>query len=477
MYLKKTKIVATISDKHCDVDFLQSLYDAGMNVVRLNTAHQDTSTAIKIVENVRKVSDKIAILIDTKGPEMRTTAMENGVGFEVKIDDTIIVAGCPEKLSSKEMLCINYLNFVHDVPVGAKLLIDDGDIALQVIEKTETHLVCKALDAGRINGRKSVNVPDGNINLPAVSEKDKQFIHWAIDNDLDFIAHSFVRSKNDLIEVQKILDERKSHLKIIAKIENQEGVDNIDEILDAAYGVMIARGDLGVEIAAEKIPIIQRLLMAKCQARKKPVIVATQMLQSMIEHPRPTRAEVSDVANAIFQRTDAIMLSGETAYGPYATEAVRTMTNVAQEIEQQLQPFVDLELIDVTEEVAATLAKMVVRSSIQLPIKAVVLDTTTGRTGRYVAAFRPHIPIFAKCYRSHVMRELALSYGVYGNIMEPRKTKDDFVKIAINSLLSQNCFQKNDLIAVLAGSFGPTAGATFMEICNAEKLVLDSHLK
>jgi pyruvate kinase len=467
MFHKKTKIVATISEKHSDVDFLKAMYEAGMNVVRLNTAHQALDTAINVVENVRKVSDKIALLIDTKGPEMRITPMESGAGFTVAVGDLLVVSGNPEKLSSESMVYVNYAGFVRDVPIGATVLIDDGEIALLVTDKTTDYLVCEVRDPGRIEGRKSINVPGVPIKLPALSDRDRQFIHWAIDNDLDFIAHSFVRSKEDVIAVQQILDERHSHLKIIAKIENQQGVDNIDEILAHVYGIMVARGDLGVEIAAEKIPVIQRMLIAKCQAQKKPVIIATQMLHSMIEHSRPTRAEVSDVANSIYRRTDAIMLSGETAYGAYPLEAVRTMAKIAGEIEAQLEPVTDLQLTHVTEEVTGVLSRMIVESSRMLPIKAIVLDTLTGRTGRYVSAFRPHVPVFAKCYKPHVMRELALSYGVYSYMMEPRQSKDDFVKIALTSLISEQCFDAKDMVGVVAGSFGPTAGATFMEIGEA----------
>lgn len=437
----------------------------------MNTAHQELSDANVVIENVRKVSDRIAILIDTKGPELRTTAMENGSGLQVKSGDMIKVYGNPDKLSSAEGLYVNYTGFVADVHKGATILIDDGDIAMVVVEKQDDHVLCVINDPGVIKGRKSVNVPNSHMRLPAVSAKDREFIHWAIDNDVDFIAHSFVRNKEDLIQIQEILDSRNSHLKIIAKIENQEGVDHIDEILDHAYGVMVARGDLGVEIHAEKIPVIQRRLVEKCHRRKKPVIIATQMLHSMIEHARPTRAEVSDVANAIYQRADAIMLSGETASGAHPLEAVKVMTKIAQEIEQNLHPVLDIHLLHVTAPVAYTLSKMLVEATNNLPIKALVCDTTSGRTARYLSAYRPSLPIYAKCYQPHVVRELALSYGVHGSFIEPRVDKDDVAIVAVKTLADKGILQQHDMVGILAGRFNTSQGATFAEINEVGKLL------
>lgn len=468
MYLKKrTKIVATISDRRCEKDFIAELFKYGMNVARLNTAHITTETAKVVVNNVREVSDNIAILIDTKGPEMRLTSMETEDGFEVKKDHILIISGDKEKMSSEERLYINYEDFVTDVPVGSKILIDDGEIELKVTDKTEEYLLCTVMNGGRIKGRKSVNVPGVHVKLPSLTPKDKQFILWAIENEVDFIAHSFVRTKQDVFNIQEILDEHNSHIKIIAKIENQQGVDNIDDILGEVYGIMVARGDLGVEVEAEKIPGIQRMLLKKCRERKKPVIIATQMLHTMIEHPRPTRAEVSDIANAIYQRTDALMLSGETANGDYPVEALKTMAKIAVEIESQLDAEPNIELNNVTQPTTAILCQAAVEASKKLPIKAIVIDTLSGRTGRYMAAFRPKVPIFAKCYKPYSMRELSLSYGIFPTMMAPRKTKDEFEHAAIESLLEAGCFKPDDIIAVIGGSFGPSAGATFMEISTA----------
>ncbi|MDR2564372.1 MAG: pyruvate kinase [Prevotellaceae bacterium] len=467
---KKTKIVATVSDRRCEPDFLKELYECGMNVARINTAHVNTDSAKMVVDNVRKIADDIALLIDTKGPEMRITQMINDEGFEVKAGHVIVISGDKEKASSEEMLYVNYLNFVRDVPLDAVILIDDGEIGLKVNDKTDEYLLCEVLNDGKIKGRKSVNVPGVHVKLPSLTPKDIDFINWAVDNEIDFIAHSFVRNKQDVLDIQKILDERKSRIKIIAKIENKQGVDNIDDILNHVYGIMVARGDLGVEIAAEKIPGIQRLLLKKCREHKKPVIIATQMLHSMIEHPRPTRAEVSDVANAIYQHTDAIMLSGETANGNYPIEALATMAKIAVEIEKQLEAEPNINLLRVTQPITAILARAAVEASTRLPIKAIVVDTISGRTGRYMAAFRPRVPVFAKCYNERAMRELALSYGVFATMMCPRKTKDEFEQAAIKSLLDENCVKPDDMIAVVGGSFGPTTGASFMEICRTKTI-------
>ena len=471
MNRKRTKIICTISDKRCSVDFIRSLFEEGMDVVRINSAHVTPESALEIVKNTRTVSDKIAILVDTKGPEIRITAMENETGFEVKKGETVYFADDINGVSGNYLLYTNYSNFVNEVPCGSQILIDDGDVSLTVKEKKFGKLVCNVNNDGKIKGRKSINVPGVSIKLPSVTEKDKLFIEWAVENDLDFIAHSFVRNSSDLREVQRILDKHKSHIKIISKIENREGVENIDEILADCYGVMVARGDLGVEIEAQKIPVIQRELLSKCQARKKPVIIATQMLHTMIDNPRPTRAEVTDVANAIYQRTDAIMLSGETANGKYPVEAVQTMTKVALEVEAHLNPSLYVELTDVTWPTAAVLAKNLVSMTCKLPIKALIFDTTTGRTGRYLSAFRPHIPMFAKCYRKYVMRELALSYGVFPYFMEKQGSKDDFVSEAVKILLKDRVLEEDAMVGVLGGSFGVQAGASFIELGTAKNMI------
>ena len=460
---KKTKIICTISDINCDVDFIRELYRNGMNVARINSAHATVEGAEKIVENVRAVSDKIAILIDTKGPEVRLTSMENAVGFVAKEGDTIEIRNGSGCASSSKCLYTNCECFVEDVPVGSDILIDDGSIGLKVVGKNDNALICNVCNNGVIKGKKSVNVPNVHISLPALTDKDRIFLNWAIDADIDFIAHSFVRNKEDLMEIQGILDERESHIKIISKIENQQGIDNLDDILSHCYGVMIARGDLGVEIPAEKIPLIQKKIVQRCRARKKPVIVATQMLHSMIESPRPTRAEVTDVANAITQSTDAIMLSGETASGKYPIEAVRTMSAIAIEMENTIDTSLDVNLEDVSKPIAAVLARSLVAATLQIPVKAIILDTWTGRTGRYLAEFRPKVPIYAMCYNAFTMRELALTYDIYCYKFEIAGSKEGFVQNSIRILLEDGKISKGDLVGFIGGSFNDELGATYME--------------
>ena len=371
--LKHTKIVATVSDQRCDVAFVEALYKAGMNVVRLNTAHMMEEGLTRVVNNVRTVSDRIGILMDTKGPEVRTTTTVNKEPIPFKTGEIVKVIGNPDQETSHDCICVSYKNFVNDLAIGSDILIDDGDLEMKVTGKSGDCLLCEIQNDATLGSRKSVNVPGVRINLPSLTEKDRNNILWAIDHDLDFIAHSFVRNKQDVLDIQRILDERNSPIKIIAKIENQEGVDNIEEILEVAYGVMIARGDLGIEVPAEKIPGIQRMLIRKCVEVKKPVIVATQMLHSMINNPRPTRAEVTDIANAIYYRTDALMLSGETAYGKYPIEAVQTMTKVAREAEKTKLSANDIRVpIEGNDlDVTSFLAKQAVKSSSKLHVKAI----------------------------------------------------------------------------------------------------------
>lgn len=459
--MKRTKIVATISDKRCEIGFLRELYEAGMNVVRLNTAHQTLDEAMKVVRNVRAVSDQIALLIDTKGPEVRTCDIV--VPVRVGKGEIIFMTG-DRTLVAEKLIHVSYEHFVRDVQIGDKILVDDGDVELIVRDKKENCLELEASNPGEIKDKKSINVPGVNMHLESLSDKDRKFIRFAMDNKLDFIAHSFVRNKQDVMEIQQILDEQHSNIKIIAKIENQEGVNHIDEILDHVYGVMVARGDLAIEIDAEKIPLIQRYIVNKCIESKKPVIIATQMLHTMIDHPRPTRAEVSDIANAVFSGTDAIMLSGETAYGDYPLEAVKVMSRVAEANESILPPDANRNLVRINNEITAALARVAVRMTTMLPIKAIVVDTNSGRTARYLSAFRGGLPVYARCYDEHVMRELALSFGVRPYFSVKPHSRDEFMR-DIPQVLLQNGYQPEDQILVIGGSFGHVRGASFLEVC------------
>lgn len=466
---KLTKIVATISDNKCDTKFLKELHDAGMNVVRLNTAHQNTNQSLKIIENIRKVSSKIAVLIDTKGPEIRTT--ESSYTYKIKQGDRVKVKGDPTRPTDEDQVYVNFSDFVTQMDEGKTIMIDDGAIELIIEEKHEDHLLCSAKNSGVIKPRKSVNLPGTSISLPSLSDKDLEFIDLAIKQNIDFIAHSFVRNKEDVLAIQRILNRHKSPVKIIAKIENQEGLNNIDEILDHVYGIMVARGDLAIELPAERIPVVQNMIINKCIRRKKAVIIATQMLHSMIKNPRPTRAEVSDVANAVFSGADAIMLSGETAYGSYPVQAVEIMSKTAHEAESSKPALIEQDVMPHDNEISVFLSKTAIRTVPELNTKAVITDTDTGKTARYISAYRGKVPIFAQCYEMRVVRELALNYGVYPDFMEVETSKKEFLHATLNRLIKKGEINPGDLIAVLAGNFGKKAGPSFVEVSTAQNLL------
>ena len=417
MLLKQTKIVATISDKRCDVDFIKGLFEAGMNVVRMNTAHLGREGSEMLINNVRAVSNPIAY----------------------KVGDRVKVVGDPDLETTRECISVSYPNFVHDVAIGIHILIDDGDLEMIVVDKTEDYLVCEIQNDATLGSRKSVNVPGVRINLPSLTEKDRTNILYAIEKDIDFIAHSFVR--------------------------NKQGVDNIDEILEVADGVMVARGDLGIEVPQERIPGIQRLLIRKCILAKKPVIVATQMLHTMITNPRPTRAEVTDIANAIYYRTDALMLSGETAYGKYPLDAVKTMTKVAAQAEKDKLADNDIRipLDENSNDVTAFLAKQAVKATSKLKIRAIITDSYSGRTARNLAAFRGKYPVLAICYKEKTMRHLALSYGVEAIYMPELANGQEYYFAALRRLLKEGRLSESDMVGYLSSGKAGTH-TSFLEI-------------
>lgn len=466
MLLKQTKIVASISDRRCDVDFIQKLFDAGMNVVRMNTAHASRDGFEALIANVRTVSNRIGILMDTKGPEVRTTV--NAEPILYMIGDKVKVVGNPDQETTRECIAVSYPEFVHDLAIGGTILIDDGELELEVIDKNNSELICEVKNEATLGSRKSVNVPGVRINLPSLTEKDKNNILYAIEKDIDFIAHSFVRNRQDVLDIRAILDAHNSDIKIIAKIENQEGVDNIDEILEVADGVMVARGDLGIEVPQERIPGIQRVLIRKCILAKKPVIVATQMLHTMINNPRPTRAEVTDIANAIYYRTDALMLSGETAYGKYPLEAVKTMAKIAAQAEQDKLEENDIRIpLDDSNDVTAFLAKQAVKATAKLKIRAIITDSYSGRTARNLAAFRGKYPVLAICYKEKTMRHLALSYGVEAIYMPELANGQDYYFAALRRLLKEGRLQPSDMVGYLSSGKAGTQ-TSFLEINDVE---------
>lgn len=464
---KKTKIVATVSDRKCDIEFIQELVDAGINVVRLNTAHQNEDDTLKVIENVRKVSGSIAFLLDTKGPEIRTAKTD--FVYPVEKGTKVKVMGDSSKVTDENCVYLSHDNFVNEVEVGQNILIDDGELELNILEKNSDHLICVATNKGAIKGKKSINVPNGTFSLPALTQKDREYIEFAIKHDLDFVAHSFVRNKEDVKEVQDILDAKNSRVKIIAKIENQEGVDNIDEIIECTYGIMVARGDLAIEIPYEKIPGTQKKIINKCIEARKPVIVATQMLHSMIHNPRPTRAEVTDIANAIYSKTDAIMLSGETAYGDYPVEAVKTMSTIAKEVEKSRGDFHKTAIAVLSSKTSAYMAKSAVEASIKLDAAVIIADTSSGRTLRNLAGFRGRKPVYCQCYDKRVMRELALSFGIFSNYLEAYKSKE-FIKVSLDQLSENDEINDSSRVVVIGGNFGISHGASFIEISTVDNL-------
>lgn len=467
---KFTKIVATVSDKRCETEFIKTLLDAGVNVVRMNSAHLDYDGFRKIVANVRAADDSVGIMMDTKGPEIRTTPTVSGDKIEYHIGDVVTVIGNPDALTSSTQIGLNYERIANVLKPGDRMLIDDGEMEFLITAVDGNFIEAKAENDGYLGSRKSVNLPGVKIDLPAVTERDKLNIGYAVELGVDFIAHSFVRSADDVREVRKVLDELGSDMKIISKIENQEGIDNFDDILEESYGIMVARGDLGIEVAAAKIPGIQTMMVTKCIAAHKPVIVATQMLHSMIEHPRPTRAEISDVANAVYQRADAMMLSGETASGRYPVEAVKTMTNVAREVEASLRFRVDVPPLT-DGDVTSFLAHEAVMSEGEVGTKAIFTDAFRGISARFIASFRGSNPTFAICHNKAVQRWLSLSYGVsayfYPHDSEsfPRHSKD-----AVREIVEADHVSMEDRIAYLTGS---RRGATALEILTPKDILGD----
>ncbi len=469
--MKKTKIVATISDIRCDVEFLEKLYNAGVNVMRLNTAHQNLESSKKVVENIRKVSNKIAIIIDTKGPEVRIMDLEKSI--EVKVGD-IVKFGSVKVEGANDIVYVNYEGFVSDVPEGASIFLDDAKVELKVKGKEDGFLLCEVLNEGAIKNKKSVNVPNVPLNYPSLIPKDVEYIEYAAKNDIDYIAHSFVRHREDVMGVKNLIEKFGGKTKIIVKIENQEGVDNIEEILDEAHAVMVARGDLAVEVPAEKVPFVQRELIKTCIKRRRPVIVATQMMQSMCDSPRPTRAEVSDVAGAIRLGTDAIMTSDETTMGKYPVETIKMMTKIALEVEKESEGLNKLAVHTVDDKVVSFLTKAAARASMNLPVKAILCDSDAGRTAKYLAAFRGDKLIFAECYNDMIMRQLALSYGVYASRIKKADRHDAFIKTSLKNLLEETELNAEDLIVVLAGNYGVGDGASILEINTIENLMDDT---
>ena len=471
--MKQTKIVASVSDRRCDVDFIRQLFNAGVNVVRMNTAHASEEGIINIIRNVRAVSRHIGILIDTKGPEVRTTGCAEPISFST--GDVVKLFGRPEVDSTHDIVNLSYPNFAADIREGDHVLFDDGALDMEVIGINGPQVIAKVTNDGVLGSHKSVNVPGRHIDLPALTEKDHKNILLAIEQDIDFIAHSFVRSADDVKAVQKILDEHHSDIKIISKIENQEGVDHIDEIIDASYGIMVARGDLGIEVPIEQIPGIQWRIIHKCIEKKKPVIVATQMLHSMINNPRPTRAEVTDIANAIHSCTDALMLSGETASGKYPVEAVKTMAAIAEQAEKdRLSRKIEMQLSP-NCDIREFMAHSAIEATEKLGVKGIITDSTTGTTARSLAAFRGPHPVLAICYNDKLQRLLNLSYGVIPIFQKERIGSEELFLAAVRMLRQKGYVELSDKIAYLSGNISAGGATKFLEINTVQEVFDQSY--
>jgi pyruvate kinase len=465
--LRKTKIVCTIGPASESVEKLTQLIEAGMNVARLNFSHGDFEEHGQRIQNIREASKltgkTVAILLDTKGPEIRTNNMVNGT-IELKSGDNIIIS-MTEVEGTTEKFSITYPGLIDDVHVGSKILLDDGLIGLEVlhIDKEQNEIQTKILNSGTLKNKKGVNVPGVSVKLPGITEKDTSDIIFGIEQGVDFIAASFVRRASDVLEIRQLLEEKQAtHIHIIPKIENQEGVDNIDEILEVSDGLMVARGDLGVEIPAEEVPLVQKMLIKKCNTQGKPVITATQMLDSMQRNPRPTRAEASDVANAIFDGTDAIMLSGETAAGVYPVEAVQTMHNIASRAEQALdhKEILSARSKDSEHNLTDAIGQSVAHTALNLDVNAIITPTESGHTARMISKYRTKAQIVAVTANEQVVRRLALVWGVYPQLGRICSSTDEMLDSAVEESVNSGIVKHGDLVVITAGVPVGEAGTT-----------------
>lgn len=455
--MKRTKIVCTIGPASEDFDTLVEMIEAGMNVARLNFSHGDHEEHLARIKNIRKAEEKtgkmVGIMLDTKGPEIRTHNMKDGK-VEFEKEDTVRVS-MKEVEGTREKFSITYDHLIHDVQPGSHILLDDGLIDLLVtdIDEENEEIITIVKNAGTLKNKKGVNVPGVSVQLPGITEKDASDIRFGLENGIDFIAASFVRRPQDVLEITELLEEYdKMHVQIIPKIENQEGVDNLEEILKVSDGLMVARGDLGVEIPAEEVPIVQKEMIRKCNAAGKPVITATQMLESMQQNPRPTRAEASDVANAIFDGTDAIMLSGETAAGDYPVEAIRTMYNIAVRTEEALinQDTFTLKAYN-QNDMTEAIGQAVGHTARNLNINTIVAATESGHTARMISKYRPKANIVAVTFSEEAYRGLALQWGVIPAMSEKPNSTDEMFNLATQITVEKGFAKEGDLILITAG--------------------------
>ncbi|HIZ54076.1 MAG TPA: pyruvate kinase [Candidatus Enterococcus avicola] len=458
--MKKTKIVSTLGPASNSVEIITQLIESGANIFRFNFSHGDHEEQLARMNLVREAvaitGQTVGILLDTKGAEIRTTVQgtENGkIAFE--IGDIVRISMDDQLEGTKEKIAVTYPGLYDDAHVGGHILFDDGLIDMEIIEKDDANreLVTKVLNAGLLGSRKGVNAPGISISLPGITEKDAADIRFGLENDIDFIAASFVRKAQDVLEIREILEEMDmNHVQIISKIESQEGIDNIEEIIKVSDGIMVARGDLGVEIPAEFVPMVQKDIIKKCNAAGKAVITATQMLESMQQNPRPTRAEASDVANAIFDGTDATMLSGESANGSYPVEAVATMARIDKEAERSMLKLGSYQInqfdkADVTE----TIGLAVARAAKNLGVKCIVAATESGYTAKMISKYRPDANILAVTFDERTKRSLTLNWGVHPTVAEKPSTTDEMFDLASKKAVELGFAAEGDLILITAG--------------------------
>ena len=467
--MRKTKIVCTIGPASESEEMLEKLMKAGMNVARLNFSHGSHEEHKGRIDTIRKVSKRlgktIGILLDTKGPEIRTHNMKDGLIVLEKGSE--VVVSMNEVEGTPAMFSVTYGDLINDVEIGSYILLDDGLIELQVkaIDKATGHVTCDVLNTGELKNKKGVNLPGVKVNLPGITDKDAEDIRFGIKEGVDFIAASFVRRPSDVLDIRKLLEEgNNANISIIPKIENQEGIDNIEGILEVADGLMIARGDMGVEIPPESVPMVQKDLIRRCNKLGKPVITATQMLDSMQRNPRATRAEASDVANAIYDGTDAVMLSGETAAGLYPEEAVKAMRNiaVAAEAAQDYKKLLNDRTKLTETSLVNAIGVSVAHTALNLNVKAIVAATESGSTARTISKYRPKSDIIAVTPLEETARQCALVWGIYPVVKKGRKTTDALLNNAVATAIETERVQNGDLIIITAGVPTGEQGTTNM---------------
>jgi pyruvate kinase len=458
--MKKTKIICTMGPITTP-ELMKELVENGMDIARFNFSHGDHEEQLGRIEMLRKVRSElnkpIAMLLDTKGPEIRTGTLEKGEKITLETDD-IFTLTTEEIVGNKEKVSISYAGLIDDIEVGKCILIDDGLIELEVTSIMSTDLVCKVKNGGVLGEKKGVNVPNVPTRLPAITEKDKEDIRFGVEQDMDFIAASFVRNAECILEIKKFLAECNApYTPIIAKIENAEGIKNIDEIIRCADGIMVARGDLGVEIPAEELPHLQKMIVQKCNDHYKPVIIATQMLDSMMRNPRPTRAEVTDVANAVYDGTDAVMLSGETAAGKFPIEALNMMEHIILNTEEHL----DYELLLRKSEergdqsVSSAIAFATVSAARKLTAKCIITPTISGATTRVVSKFRPEQEIIGITPDERTLRRMQIFWGVRPVKSIEYATTTAVTEGAIEVAKAKNLVQAGNVVVLTAGIPSP----------------------